>query len=603
MRPTLELEDEIKEAKGDSPGLRDTEQVLAGLEDVQRASAEPPQNEPPKPVPSPAKTARLAKRVAALAAVVLLAGLAYVERAKLAKIFLPPANDAASASRQVATGERKILYWVDPMHPTYKSDKPGKAPDCGMDLVPVYADGEQVQTSLPDGAFKISPEKQQLIGVTYGVATYQLVSRTMRTVGRLAYDETRINHVHTKIEGWIEEVFVDFTGKLVEKGQPLLTVYSPDLLQTQQEYLLAMRGRTELGSSPFKEASVGATSLYESAKRRLELWDVSEAEIKELERTGKPAKAVTVYAPATGFVLTRNAFTKQRVMPDTDLYSIADLSNVWVLADIYEYEAADISVGQSANVTLPYLPGRTFRGQVTYIYPQVESTTRTLKARIEVANPKFELKPDMYANIELKIDYGKHVVVPQEAVMDSGAEQTVFVSLEDGYFAPRKVQLGAKVDNKFIVLAGLKPGERIVTSGNFLIDSESKLKSAAGAMGMPGMDHGSSKAPKNEKPASTVDHSQHQPVPPPSPQSKNEDQLKHQRPGASVDYSQSRGRSSDNPGIRRPDVGNDHIRHQSASKRKILYWYSVMHPQYRSDKPAKCPECGMDMVPKYADED
>jgi RND family efflux transporter MFP subunit len=600
MCPPLKPEDEIKEAEGDSPELRDTEQVLAGLEGVERASAELPQNGPPEPVPSPTKTPRLAKRVAVLAVIALLAGLAYVERANLTKIFLPPATDA---SRQVATGERKILYWVDPMHPTYKSDKPGKAPDCGMDLVPVYADGEQVLTSLPDGAFKISPQKQQLIGVTYGVATYQVVSRTMRTVGRLAYDETRINHVHTKIEGWIEEVFIDFTGKLVEKGQPLLTVYSPDLLQTQQEYLLAMRGRTELGKSPFKEASMGANSLYESAKRRLELWDVSQAEIKELERTGKPTKAVTVYAPATGFVLTRNAFTKQRVMPDTDLYSIADLSNVWVLADIYEYEAADISVGQSAIVTLPYLPGRTFRGQVTYIYPQVESTTRTLKARIEVANPKFELKPDMYANVELKIDYGKHVVVPQEAVMDSGAEQTVFVALDGGYFAPRKVQLGAKVDNKFIVLAGLKPGERIVTSGNFLIDSESKLKSAAGAMGMPGMDHGSSKATTNEKPASTVDHSQHQPGPPPDPQSKKEGRLKHQRRGASVDDSQSRSRSRDNSGIRRLDVSTDHTQHQTNSKQKILYWYSVMHPQYRSDKPAKCPECGMDMVPKYADEE
>lgn len=270
MGPTLEIEDEIKEANGDSPELHDSEQVLAELEAVERASAERRHNEPPEPVPSPPKKPRLAKRVAALAVMVLLVGLAYVERAKLVKIFSPPSNDEASASKQVATGERKILHWVDPMHPNYKSDKPGKAPDCGMDLVPVYADGGQMTTGLPDGAVKISPEKQQLIGVTYGVATYQPVSRTMRTVGRLAYDETKINHVHTKIEGWIEEVFVDFTGKLVEKGQPLLTVYSPDLLQTQQEYLLALRGRSELGSSPFKEASAGAQSLYESARRRLE---------------------------------------------------------------------------------------------------------------------------------------------------------------------------------------------------------------------------------------------------------------------------------------------------------------------------------------------
>ena len=563
-----------------------TVEINQPIQSLDKPASAQPQNQPPEPISAAPRKRRIVRRVAGVSVVLLLAAAGYVERARLAPLFLPPPFDESSASLRVSAGDRKVLYWVDPMHPNYKSDKPGKAPDCGMDLVPVYADGAPSKANLPEGAFQITPEKQQLIGVTYGVALLQPVSRTMRTVGRLAYDETKIHHVHTKFEGWIEDVFVDFTGKLVQKGQPLLTVYSPDLLQTQQEYLLALRGRGELASSPFKEASAGAQSLFESAKRRLELWDVSEAEIKELERTGKPTKALTIYAPAAGFVLTRNAFTKQRVMPDTDLYSIADLSSVWVLADIYEYEAADVSVGQTATVTLPYLPGRTFRGQVTYIYPQVDSTTRTLKARIEVANPKFELKPDMYANVELSISYGRQVVVPQEAVMDSGSEQTVFVALDDGYFAPRKVQLGAKVDNKYIVLAGLKPGERIVTSGNFLIDSESKLKYASGSMSMPGMDHGPGKTPPTNKPAAT-DHSQHQTTPP-DKQLKQEDHSKHQPPAA---------------GVAPPDHSKHNMPKLNASnEREILYWYDPMHPGYKADKPGKAPDCGMDLVPRYADD-
>ena len=604
MGATSEIEDEVKEAKTNAADEhKETSQMLnqaAETAETTTDSAKPAESVLPQPMRN-----KLIRRITLVVIALLLAGAAYIKREPLIRLFYVPTSEESPSATQTATTERKVLYWVDPMHPSYKSDKPGIAPDCGMNLVPVYADGGQASTNLPEGAFQISPDKQQLIGVTYGVTTAQRVSRSLRTVGRLAYDETKINHVHTKIEGWIEDVFVDFTGKFIEKGRPLLTVYSPDLLQTQQEYLLAMRGRTEIGASPFKEASAGAQSLYEAARRRLELWDVSEAEIKELERTGKPVKAITLYAPATGFVLTRNAFTKQRVMPDTDLYSIADLSTIWVLADVYEYEASDISVGQSATVTLPYLPGQVFQGKVTYIYPQVDSTTRTLKARIEVENPRFELKPDMYANVEFQIDYGRHVVVPAEAVMDSGSEQTVFVALNDGYFEPRKIQLGAKVDNKFVVLAGLKPGERIVTSGNFLIDSESKLKSAAAGMGMPGMDHGAS----GNKPEQ-VDHSQHQRGE--KTPAKSEDHSQHQSgPAASrpaqVDHSQNLTKPNNQPQVdnskhQTSDADQVLRSHQSATKRKILYWYSQMHPQYKSEKPAKCPICAVDMVPKYADE-
>ena len=335
-------------------------------------------------------------------------------------------------------------------------------------------------------AVRISPEKQQLIGVQYGTVENESLSKSLRAVGRAAFDETKIVRINPKIEGWIEDVYVDFTGKLVNKGQPLLSIYSPDLVQTQEEYLLALKNRKQLGESPFGEAVDFSESLVQSAKRRLQLWDVTDAQIKELESRGTPSRTMTLYAPARGFVMTRNAFPKQRIMPDTELYQLADLSNIWIVADIYEFEAADVKFGQPATVTLSSYPERTFSGKITYIYPQVDNTTRTLKVRVELSNKDFLLKPDMYAEVTLKINYGNRLVVPEEAVLDSGSEQLVYVALADGYFEPRKIQIGAKVDDKYVVLNGLQAGERIVTSGNFLIDSESKLKSATSGMGQPG---------------------------------------------------------------------------------------------------------------------
>ncbi len=403
-------------------------------------------------------------------------------------------------------------------------------------------------SDMPETAFMISPEKQQLIGVQYSTVEYQTISKSLRAVGKVAFDETRMSRVNPKIEGWIENVYVDFTGKLVRKGQPMLSIYSPDLVSTQEEYLLAIKGRRQLEVSPFLDAVNFSESLVKSARRRLELWDISDAQIRALEKRGTPTKAMTLYAPTSGFVTTRNAFPRQRVTPETELYAIADLSKVWVIADIYEFEAADIKMGQPATVTINSYPGRTFSGKITNILPQVDNATRTLKVRIELANKDFALKPDMYADVVLSISYGRSLVVPQEAVMDSGSEKLIYVSLNDGYFEPRKVQLGARVDDKFIVLAGLKEGERVVTSGNFLVDSESKLKSATGGMGMPGMDHGGSGSKPEEK--SPVKH----------------DQME-----------------------------------MPASERKILFWYDPMHPAYKSDKPGKAPDCGMDLVPMYAE--
>ena len=437
-----------------------------------------------------------AKSIIGILALLIAFALGALLQSPLSRLFSkgeangkPSAGGAASDSsaKAASTGkERKVLYWVNPMNPAIRSDKPGKAPD-GMDYVAVYAE-EAPPESVPAGSIKISAEKQQLIGVQYGEVTLQPVEETIRAVGKITYDETKIARVHSKIEGWIDHVSVDFTGKLVEKNQPLLSIYSPDLLATQQEFLIAKKGKDYLGTNANQEVAASAVSLYQSARERLRLWDISDEQIKGLEERGTPTRTLTLYSPVSGFVVTRNSFERQRITPDTELYTIADLSTVWVIADVYEYELPKIRLGQTARMTLTYFPGKVYTGKVSYIYPQVDNVTRTAKIRVEFANPDFTLKPDMYANVDLQIGYGKQVSVPEEAVLDSGNEQIVFVAREGGYFESRRVQLGGKVNNRYIVLGGLKEGEKIVTSGNFLVDSESRLKSATGAMqGMPGM--------------------------------------------------------------------------------------------------------------------
>ncbi len=367
-------------------------------------------------------------------------------------------------------------------------------------------------------SIKLSPQRRQLIGVQYATVSEQHISKTLRTVGRVTYDETKIAHVHTKFSGWIEKVHVDFTGKLVKKGQPLVSIYSPDLVSTQQELLIAKRSRDILSDNPYPEVSRQARTLYDSTRWRLRLWDVTEAQIKEIEKRDEPLKTLSLHSSIDGYVLNRNVFPGQQVSPEMELYTIVDLSNIWVLADIYEYEVPLIQLGQTARMTLAYYPGKTFQGKVTYISPEMDKSTRTLKARIDFANPSLQLKPDMYANVELEVDFGKKLAVSQNAVLDSGTSKTVFVARENGYFEPRQVTLGPKVNDQLIVLEGLKAGEKIVTSGNFLIDSESQLKSAVGSLGGAHAGHGGgipesppSKSTGGEKPA--VDHSQHEPEP------------------------------------------------------------------------------------------
>lgn len=401
----------------------------------------------------------------------------------------PPASPPAGhdMTAMAPAGERKILFWYDPMHPAYKSDKPGVAPDCGMQLVPKYADEAEAMEGMPPGTVQITPVKQQLIGVRTATVQRERLLRTIRAVGRIEADQTKIARIHVKVAGWAEQVYVDFVGKLVEKGQPLFTLYSPELVSTQQEYLIARRGQKYLGESPYQDVAAGADSLLQAARERLRLWDIPEEEIKKLDETGEVSRTLTLYSPLAGFVMKRNLYPRVYVTPETELYEIADLSTIWVSADIYEYEVPYVRVGQSAIMHLSYFPGKTYTGKVTYVYPTLDPQTRTVKVRLEFPNPEFELKPDMFAEVELQIDYGTQLVVPSEAVLDSGTRQLVFLARPNGYFEPRDIKMGARVGDRIVVLEGLRPGDVIVTSGNFLIDSESRLKSAVA--GMAGMQH------------------------------------------------------------------------------------------------------------------
>ena len=333
-------------------------------------------------------------------------------------------------------------------------------------------------TDESQATFTIDSRRQQLIGVRTSPVSYETLNRTIRTIGIVALDETRISEIHSKVDGWIEETFVDFQYQHVQQGDPLFTLYSPELVSTQEEYLLALKGLDLLGTSSIESAALGAEDLVRAARRRLELWDISEAQIQQLEEAGQPTRAMTIYSPASGHVMARDAFPGKHVTPETELYRIADHSLVWVKADVYETDVAWVRQGQRALMRVQALPGRDFSGEVTFLDPHMDEQTRTLTARLEFANPELVLTPGMYADVELQVSMGRRLVVPESAVLPTGERNVVFVDQGDGRMEIRNVRLGSRIDDHYEVLEGLVEGENVVTSGNFLIDAESKLQSA-----------------------------------------------------------------------------------------------------------------------------
>ncbi|RMH58751.1 MAG: efflux RND transporter periplasmic adaptor subunit [Candidatus Hydrogenedentota bacterium] len=390
------------------------------------------------------------------------------------------AGTAASAPAS-SSGKRKILYYKDPMHPWLTSPRPGKAPDCGMDMVPVY-EGEEDESN--PNAIKIDPVMQQNIGVRTALAKKRILTHRIRTTGRVTYDERLIRHIHTKISGWVEKLYVDFEGKFVRKGEPLLDIYSPELVSTQEEYLLALRAADLYRKSPDPAAREQGEALLRSARERLEYWDISEDEIARLEETRRPRKTLTLYSELDGIVVKRNTYEGQHVTPKKNLFMIADISRVWILADIYEYELPWIRVEKKAVVELPHL-GKRLTGRISYIDPYLNPKTRTATIRLEFDNPGFTMKPDMYVNVLIDAgDERRVVTVPEEAVINTGRRKVVVVALGNGKFESRDVELGKRGDDFIEVRKGLREGEKVVTSAQFLIDSESQLK-----LGMAKMSH------------------------------------------------------------------------------------------------------------------
>jgi len=358
----------------------------------------------------------------------------------------------------------------------------------GLTMESIEKEGKMQEVT--PGTVQITAERQQLIGVKIGTVEMKPLEKVIRTVGRVDYDERRVVTVSPKIGGWIEDLYVDFTGRFVRQGEPLLTIYSPELVSTQEEYLIALRAKKDLVKSPFAEVAASGNSLAESARRRLKLWDISDDQIKALEESGQIKKTLTLHSPFSGFVLEKTAYKGMSLMPGMALFKLADLSVVWLIADIYEFELPFIRLGQQASVQLSYIPGETFTGKAIYIYPSLNPETRTAKVRYEFPNPHGKLKPEMYANVEIKVHLGHKLTVPEGAIIDTGLRQIAIIDKGSGYFEPREVKVGTKMDNYYEVIKGLKAGEKVVTSANFLIDSESKLKEAIGGVGSAHAGHG-----------------------------------------------------------------------------------------------------------------
>ncbi len=390
-------------------------------------------------------------------------------------------NHTGIGPAQKTKAERKLLFYRNPMNPEVTSPVPAKD-NMGMAYIPVYAD-ESRSGNEPAGTVKIDPVTVQNIGVRTALAVRQALTRDVLSVGRVAYDEKLITRLHPKTEGWIGKVRVSETGEPVKKNEILLSIYSPQLVSSQEEYLLALNNMKTLKDSPFPDIRRGAADLLRSTRERLELLDVPEHQIRELKKTRKVMKFLHIHSPFTGIAVKIGARDGQYVTPKTQIYMIADLSTIWVYVDVYEYELPWIKLGDEASMKLIALPGQTFTGKIKYIYPYLNGKTRTIKVRLEFKNPDLKLKPNMFADIKIHVQkQADALVIPSKAVLRTGRRNVVFVVRGPGKFEPRDVKLGISSEGLVQILAGVKEGEDVVTSAQFLIDSESKLREAAAKM-------------------------------------------------------------------------------------------------------------------------
>jgi Cu(I)/Ag(I) efflux system membrane fusion protein len=477
---------------------------------------------------------------------VAIAGLAWIFRDDLITWFSGPPSAAVTNAPGPEGCSDSIDHYTCSMHPSVRQCTPGKCPICGMELTPISKEQQR------QGVVTIPAERQQLIGVRTSVVRQSKLVRSLRVVGRLAYDESRLSDVNLKVRGWIEKLFVTNTGQRVEKGQPLFTLYSPELYNAQQDFLLATRDKTE--SAPGRTAG-----LAQAARQRLRLLDLSDAQIDQIAARGQPIENVVFSAREPGFVIEKNVVEGAAVEPGMRLYRIASLDKVWIEADVYEADFASVRVGQKANVSLDYLPGKTYEARVTYVYPYLNSETRTGRVRLELVNRKLELRPGMYANVQLESDLGERLQVPASAIVYTGPRRLVFLDLGDGRFRPQEVKLGAEANGMFEVLSGLQAGDKVATSGVFLIAAEARIRTAA--------DYWQGEA-QGEIGAAPVEQ----------PAAPNSSARPHTHPPKTA---------------RTPPAADE----PAPNKAPAAVYTCPMHPEVRSATPGKCPKCGMTLVP------
>ncbi len=407
---------------------------------------------------------------------------------------LTPVKNTAEAEEQ-AVDSAQVQLWTCGMHPNVITEEPGQCPICGMNLTPVKNTAEAEEQSVaeqameeqaedaapsPGASIVIDPVTIQNIGVQTADVQERPLTRSIRTVGHLDYNEEMYSRINVKYPGWIEKLYVNETGQPVAAGDPMLDIYSPELVAAQEEYLLAFQNVKNLENSTFETITKGAESLLDASRRRLLYWDVTEAQIQELEERGTIARTLTIYAPSKGIVVERMAELGMRVTPGMDMYRMADLSSIWAFAHVYDGDAPWLNPGLTAEMELPYNPGKVYRGTIDYIYPYLDRASRDIKIRLVFPNRDLELKPQMYANIRLSARSERPVlVIPGSAVIHSGERNVVFVALDGGKFEPREVTLGMEGREGYVeAVRGVSAGERVVTSAQFLIDSESRLQEA-----------------------------------------------------------------------------------------------------------------------------
>ena len=411
---------------------------------------------------------------------------AYMQRNRYRRAFLI----TLVAAIALAIGAAGLLWRLRAAQSAHV-ERPTTAPDStsGMaqprDQEPASGGAAMPQTEAALAPIQLTPQRMQNIGIVLGKVESKSVNLELRFYGNVQVDERRQAYVQTRFAGWIRKVYADATGNFIRKGQPLFTIYSPDLVTTEQEYLLAKKNSDTLQQSSVNGVASGASSLFNAAKERLLQWEVSPVEIDKLDQTGKAITDLTINSPVSGYITQKNALPNMYVQPETMLYTVADLSDVWVLAQVFQSDAGKIKPGDPAEITVDAYPGRVFNGRVDYVLPQFDMNTRTLPVRLVFPNPGLKLRPGMYVNVRVKVPMGRQFVVPASAAFHSGTKNLIFVYGGEGSIEPREVELGPQVGDQLVVARGLKAEEEIVTSANFLIDSEAQLQAAAGAFVPP----------------------------------------------------------------------------------------------------------------------